>query len=157
MTPMQRISYNREQDGQRSLFTRQRWTSQKEHFRMHQPDWQAFQERLIFMRDEYQTQIQDLTLIEEAFSSSNQAIPGIASLDPSDEADTLFDAEMNLAQITNLRGILDLIESALARIDAGGYGICQECGNPIDQKRLSTIPYALFCLDDQIIHEQNPA
>ena len=39
------------------------------------------------------------------------------------------------------------IDAALARIDAGEYGICRDCGNDIDPRRLSALPYALYCTE----------
>jgi RNA polymerase-binding protein DksA len=42
---------------------------------------------------------------------------------------------------------LGLIESALRRIDAGGFGVCQVCGKPIALERLEALPWAQDCLD----------
>jgi DnaK suppressor protein len=42
---------------------------------------------------------------------------------------------------------LGLIESALRRIDAGGFGVCQICGKPIPLERLEALPWAQDCLD----------
>jgi len=50
---------------------------------------------------------------------------------------------------TNRRRELHLsrITSALARIDAGEYGNCLSCGDPIDGNRLAFDPAALRCID----------
>jgi len=37
------------------------------------------------------------------------------------------------------------IKRALERIDAGDYGICQECGQQIPVGRLKAIPYTSYC------------
>ena len=37
------------------------------------------------------------------------------------------------------------IKSALARIEAGGYGICTKCGADIGDARLDVLPYTPFC------------
>ncbi len=42
---------------------------------------------------------------------------------------------------------LSLIESALRRIDAGGFGVCEICGKLIDPERLEALPWAQDCLD----------
>jgi DnaK suppressor protein len=42
---------------------------------------------------------------------------------------------------------LGLIETALRRIDAGGFGICTICGKPIAPERLEALPWAQDCLD----------
>ncbi|NBC28480.1 MAG: TraR/DksA family transcriptional regulator [Spirochaetes bacterium] len=44
---------------------------------------------------------------------------------------------------------LRLIESALARIDSGRYGICLKSGKEIPKERLEAIPYALYCVEYQ--------
>ena len=40
-----------------------------------------------------------------------------------------------------------MIDAALARVDAGEYGICVDCETEIDQKRLQVLPFALLCTD----------
>lgn len=37
-------------------------------------------------------------------------------------------------------------EAALARMDDGSYGICTNCGEPIDAARLSIMPAATLCM-----------
>ena len=44
---------------------------------------------------------------------------------------------------------LRLIESALARIEQGKYGICLKSGKPIPKERLEAIPYALYRVEYQ--------
>jgi hypothetical protein len=46
------------------------------------------------------------------------------------------------------------IDGALARIAAGVYGLCTRCGIPIVLRRLRAIPAAEFCLDCQMLFEQ---
>lgn len=44
---------------------------------------------------------------------------------------------------------LRLIEEALERIKLGTYGRCSECGKPIEEERLSAVPWALLCVNCQ--------
>jgi RNA polymerase-binding transcription factor len=44
---------------------------------------------------------------------------------------------------------LELVDAALARLDAGTYGPCQSCGRPIAPERLEAIPWAALCIDCQ--------
>ncbi len=37
------------------------------------------------------------------------------------------------------------IDAALARLDAGTYGTCRDCGGEIDPRRLEALPYAMLC------------
>jgi len=39
------------------------------------------------------------------------------------------------------------VRSALGRIEAGSYGSCRDCGDPIDPDRLRALPYAETCID----------
>ncbi len=41
---------------------------------------------------------------------------------------------------------LKLIEEALDRIEAGDYGICLSCEEPIPAKRLQALPWAKYCV-----------
>ena len=45
-----------------------------------------------------------------------------------------------------LRRRLQLIEDALEAIDNGDYGLCEECEEPINEKRLQLKPFARFCV-----------
>jgi DnaK suppressor protein len=44
---------------------------------------------------------------------------------------------------------LKLIEEALDRIEAGDYGICMSCEEPIPAKRLQALPWAKYCVTCQ--------
>ncbi len=39
------------------------------------------------------------------------------------------------------------VHAAIARIDDGTYGACSTCGEPIGEKRLQALPYAIQCMD----------
>ncbi len=39
------------------------------------------------------------------------------------------------------------IQAAFARMDAGDYGTCVRCGEPIGEARLDALPYTPFCRD----------
>jgi RNA polymerase-binding transcription factor len=38
------------------------------------------------------------------------------------------------------------IEAALAKLEGGTYGRCEECGDPIDPARLEAMPSARYCI-----------
>ena len=42
---------------------------------------------------------------------------------------------------------LEQIDAALARLEAGEYGVCRDCGQDIDPRRLAALPYALLCTE----------
>ena len=41
---------------------------------------------------------------------------------------------------------LDQVDQALARLDAGEYGLCTGCEEPIAEARLKALPYATLCI-----------
>lgn len=113
----------------------------------------AVRERLEALRREYQDQIADLTVGDDEVPSSDPGHDGSVSDDPADDADALFEAERNQSLANNARVQLDLVELALARLAHGTYGLCQDCGQPIDPRRLAALPFAQYCLADQVKHE----
>jgi DnaK suppressor protein len=50
---------------------------------------------------------------------------------------------------TSLRNRAKEVEAALERLDAGTYGKCEECGQPIGDERLEASPTARFCIEHQ--------
>lgn len=42
---------------------------------------------------------------------------------------------------------IDDIRAALKRIDAGTYGSCTSCGEPVGDKRLEALPHAAKCIN----------
>jgi DnaK suppressor protein len=82
-----------------------------------------------------------------------------ADRDPEFEESAQADhAEYTLHRLNGgQRRQLELIDSALARIDAGTYGFCQDCGIDISLKRLQALPFALYCTDDATRRERETA
>lgn len=54
--------------------------------------------------------------------------------------------EKNLAFLAQEGNILQLIDDALSRIDAGTYGMCDACGKSIPKERLLAKPFARYCI-----------
>jgi DnaK suppressor protein len=52
-----------------------------------------------------------------------------------------------LGLVDTLKGQLDGVDAALARIDEGGYGICLNCGKEIDPLRMEARPESIYCVD----------
>ncbi len=57
-------------------------------------------------------------------------------------------------QSTQERRLLNLTEVALRRIAEGTFGECENCGEPINAKRLEAVPWARFCIKCQEKHER---
>ncbi len=72
--------------------------------------------------------------------------------EPRDEGDEslrvqLRDARLSLAENEARRA--QEIEGAIRRLRAGTFGICVECGQPIELERLKLVPWAARCIEDQ--------
>jgi len=52
---------------------------------------------------------------------------------------------------------LGRVREALARLDAGEYGYCAECGGEIAERRLRALPFAVRCTSCEDAHEQQAA
>lgn len=57
------------------------------------------------------------------------------------EDDEAFDAQQRAADAE-----IQAIRHAIARLDAGHYGLCTSCGTPIDAARLAALPTAAHCI-----------
>ncbi len=66
--------------------------------------------------------------------------------DEADAGSKAFEREHELAITQNARDLLDQGERALGRIDAGTYGVCDSCGQPIGKARLQAFPQATLCV-----------
>jgi DnaK suppressor protein len=51
---------------------------------------------------------------------------------------------------------LSQIDAALARLDAGEFGVCADCEQDIDPRRLKALPYALLCAECATRRERTP-
>ncbi len=71
---------------------------------------------------------------------------GDAGDDQADAGAKTFQREHELALTQNQRDLLERSERALASIEAGTYGVCESCGQPIGKARLQAFPRATLCV-----------
>ncbi|MFH8462708.1 TraR/DksA family transcriptional regulator [Streptomyces sp. NPDC017991] len=62
-------------------------------------------------------------------------------------------AEVRGQLAASARVVLADIEAALARMDRGGYGICDVCRVPIGRARLTVVPHGRYCTRCQQVRE----
>jgi len=72
--------------------------------------------------------------------------------DPIELASNGFDRDFLLRLRDRERKLMSKIKEALERIENGTFGICEECGEKISEKRLGARPMATLCIDCK--HEQ---
>jgi DnaK suppressor protein len=61
----------------------------------------------------------------------------------------VFEQQRDIALRDKARVQLEAVMAALARLDAGTYGTCTNCGRPIATERLEAIPWAELCIECQ--------
>lgn len=113
---------------------------------MNEKDLQKFKEQLEAMKAEIYSDVEQ-TLTE--MTSQNGNIP-----DPNDRATMESDRSFELRIRGRERKLMDKVDEALARIEAGLYGICEGCGEDIGVKRLEARPVAEYCIDCKTKQEQ---
>ncbi|HVL27266.1 MAG TPA: TraR/DksA C4-type zinc finger protein [Acidimicrobiales bacterium] len=88
------------------------------------------------------------TLRAEAEQLAAEMEPGDVQFDEeSGEGGTMnVERERDLALSAQARAAVDEIDRALAKLEAGTYGVCERCGEPIKRARLKALPYAALCI-----------
>ena len=73
--------------------------------------------------------------------------------DLADDPGTRLSEREELEAISALQAAqLDQVDKALARIEEGTYGWCQECGAEIPFERLEALPSTPYCVQCQARH-----
>lgn len=63
-----------------------------------------------------------------------------------DQGSATFERELDMSLEENLRNALEAVRNAIARLDAGSYGVCERCGCDIPEARLEAVPTATMCI-----------
>ncbi len=79
---------------------------------------------------------------------------GIHEADITDRASVETDRALELRTRDRARKLITKIDQALARIDSGTYGYCEETSEPIGLKRLEARPIATMSIEAQERHER---
>ncbi|MGA3309109.1 MAG: RNA polymerase-binding protein DksA [Xanthobacteraceae bacterium] len=109
---------------------------QREYFRLRLLDWR---EGILKEAKETLQHLQD----------DNQNHPDLA-----DRASSETDRAIELRSRDRQRKLIAKIDAALARIEDGTYGYCEETGEPISLKRLEARPIATLSIEAQERHER---
>ena len=94
-------------------------------------------------------------LIQEAGETLNNLNSGnLQQPDMADRASLETDHQLELRTRDRERKLIIKIDEALARIENGSYGFCQDTDEPIGLKRLMARPIAVLSLEAQERHER---
>src|SRR3954468_5761119 len=119
--------------------------SDKEPF-MNERQREYFRAKLLVWREDILKEAKE-TL--QHLQEENQNHPDLA-----DRASSEPDRAIELRARDRQRKLIAKIDEALARIDDGTYGYCEETGEPIALKRLEARPIATLTIEAQERHER---
>jgi len=93
---------------------------------------------------------------KELIKSDNEHYIDLAGKVHDLEEESVADLLADLQLATIDRGINEIrdIDAALLRIAHGSFGVCTECDEPIDLKRLQALPTAKRCQRCQAVYEK---
>src|SRR5262249_39998695 len=106
-----------------------------------------YQRRLLGMMSRLQRRLTHLR-DEAAQVACGEAPDEIAAppLDFADQGSHEFEVAVTLGLADNEQHLLEEIDAALERIEAGTFGRCERCGQPISKERLRALPYSCHCV-----------
>jgi DnaK suppressor protein len=88
-------------------------------------------------------------LLEDAGKTVSEMTSGVKENfpDPNDRASLEADRNFELRIRDRERKLIAKMQEAIRRIDDGTFGICDNCGGPISEKRLMARPVTTQCID----------
>lgn len=86
----------------------------------------------------------DIARVEAQMASEENSERG--GDDDADAGAKTYEREREIALSLNARDLLAQNERAIARVDAGTYGVCENCQRPIGKERLRAFPRATLCV-----------
>ena len=69
--------------------------------------------------------------------------------DPMDQMQNRFDLDLTISVINKDWQTKKAVDTAIKSLDADEYGICQDCGEEINPKRLDAIAWTTLCVNCQ--------
>ena len=85
-------------------------------------------------------------LAEGSSSEARQGLRTEAAADPLDDAVARNALDVAVSTVNCDYATRRAIKAALERIDAGEYGLCDRCGEPMNPRRLQALPWAVNCV-----------
>lgn len=74
---------------------------------------------------------------------------------PAELATETIERELDQSVVNHAETELEELDSAMQRLDAGTYGLCEACGQPINEERLEAMPATRYCVEDQAKFSRN--
>jgi DnaK suppressor protein len=108
------------------------------------------------LRKELSTTLNRLRLVDGAQAGELTSLSGDNSTDLVDRAQDGEQRELGHLAANRLADRARRLRAALARAERGEYGVCEECGEDIGDRRLAALPDVITCLGCQERRERPP-
>ncbi len=72
-----------------------------------------------------------------------------AVMDDGDMSVVDLSEDISLRQLSSHREVLLKIDAAIRKLNENTYGVCEDCGDEINEERLKILPFAIYCRDCQ--------
>ena len=99
------------------------------------------------LKSEQKHLLEELVQLEANIRPSEERREGSPFGKREEEATESFELEKRLALEKQIKGHLNEVEHALEKFEKGTYGVCDDCGQPIDPARLEVLPQANLCMN----------
>lgn len=106
-----------------------------------------YEKVLLEEKDQSQKLIRDINDIQKKGSKDSSGDLSSYSVHQADLGTDTDESEKRVYLLEREIEKLKLINEALRRIYDQTYGICEICGQYIQEKRLKIVPYAKFCIE----------
>jgi DnaK suppressor protein len=106
------------------------------------------------LKEVKQRLLDERLLLIEKLKGNDLSVDDSETPDPVDLAVRNYSKNVMLAVSENESRQLALVDEALLRVEDDEYGICQNCEQEINPKRLAAIPWARYCLSCQELVEK---
>ena len=100
------------------------------------------------LKEEYEATISEITELQR------DRLTDSAGDDQADTGTKTFEREQEISLANSILERVNQVERALERLDEGGYGWCERCGNPIPVERLAAFPSATLCVTCKQLEER---
>lgn len=110
--------------------------------------------RLEYYKKKLQTKREELLKVIARTEQEGRAADDDPTVDLADKAANSYTKEFLFGQTNHERSILQLVEEALGRLRENNFGLCVNCQDEVQQKRLEAVPWARHCISCQEKQEQ---
>jgi DnaK suppressor protein len=77
--------------------------------------------------------------------NQSSEIKSLIGSDMGDLSTLSLSSDLSVSLVSRYSNMLKQLDQALERIEEGTYGLCEECGRKIDDRRLEILPSTLYC------------